>query len=60
MSMAAKTTEFICHVLVATTDGSQEPQGFMAHVYGNKNTKIETVTKDIEAQFLKLQSEILD
>jgi len=58
--MPAKTTEFICHVLVVTTDGSQEPQGFMAHVYGHKNTKIKSVTKDIEAQFLKLQSEILD
>lgn len=57
--MAAKTTEFICHVLVATTDGTQEPKDFMAHIYGHKNTKIEHVTKDIEAQFLKLQSEII-
>jgi hypothetical protein len=56
--MAAKTTEFVCHVLVATTDGSQEPRGFMAHVYGHGKTNIEGITCDVKSRVEKMQGGI--
>ncbi len=57
--MAAKTTEYIIHVLVTTATGEQEPLGFMVRTYGHKSSKIKDVTCDAKAQIEKLQGEIL-